>query len=483
MVTLSDIVDQKLTLSFAKLRADKQLVSEIQRRLATLGLYPGGQWIDGLYGQRSSAGLTQFCQILGLDHVTRAIVDPKLANQLLTVKQLPTVFQAAVPDTIQAQLADLQTATPATDDHLAFLDRTLKNSPLESQVRDFPRRLTRTPTATQSQSYGATYSVGGRTITFQPYPDRGKLPQIDPSGLDFLDANVTSACLCVGSFVPGSNIIRSHWLGRNAVKPLQFLSATKFIPMLNVICQANGVAPAADIDNCMIGLDSGSKRYRFYELAADVVNYEERVASSNALSAMFKRFSDRRGLENWVKAITGNQSLEFMGYYGEDPFIANPTLVDITASVAKTLVQAKPESGTGNNYVTAYDLVRLISMLGWHHYLGPAQRLPAAQWHSLESLVRALGQDTARYIDMALETLGIVNVIAEPVVLSKLGLGNSALTYVALAQWIDQRQTPNRFHTVAMALWVPNGSDAERDTTMATAVTTIVRRLLTGELA
>lgn len=483
MVTLSAIVDQTLTLSLTKLRADKQLVSEIQRRLATLGLYPGGQWIDGLYGPRSSAGLTQFCQLVGLDNATRAIVDSKLAHQLLTVKQLPTVFQAAVPDKIKAQLADLQTATPATDDHLAFLDRTLKHSPLESQIREFPRRLTRTPTATQSQSYGATYAVGGRTITFQPYPDRGKLPQIEPSGLDFLDANVTSACVCVGSFVSGSNNIRTHWLGRNAVKPLQFLSATKFIPILNLICQANAASPATDIDNCLIGLDSDSKRYRFYELASDVVNYEERVASSNALSAMFKRFSDRQGLENWVKAVTGNPSLEFKGYYGEDPFIANPTLVDMTSNVAKTLVQAKPEAGAGNNYVTAYDLVRLISMLGWHHYLVPAQRLPAAQWHSLESLVRALGQDTARYIDIAFETLGLVNVMAEPVVLSKLGLGNSALTYVALAQWLDQRQTPNRFHTVAMALWVPNGSDAERDTTMATAVTTIVRRLLTGELA
>lgn len=59
------------------------------------------------------------------------------------------------------------------------------------------------------------------------------------------------------------------------------------------------------------------------------------------------------------------------------------------------------------NLVSAYDLVRMISMLGWHHQLSQNTRLPGAQWSSLATLVEGLGQDTARYIDVALEQLGL----------------------------------------------------------------------------
>jgi hypothetical protein len=383
------------------------------------------------------------------------------------------------------KLTAIQKDTPVVDDHVAFLDRTIKNSPIATQINQYPARLSQRPDGQSVVSYGKSFQpiATKKPVTFESYPSKGTKPQIEPQGLDFLDRNIESGCVCIGSFVPGESGIKTHWLGRNATKPLQFLSATKFIPLLNVICQVHALSPQCDIDNCMIGTDSQGKRYRFYELATDVVSYDARIASSNSLSAMFKRFTQRQDLEDWIKAITNNNAIEFKGYYGETPFIANPELFDTTAGTTAPLLTAAPEVGTGNNYVSAYDLVRLISMLGWHHHLSTDRRLPAAQWRSLESLVRALGWDTARYVDVALETLGLVNVMTEPVVISKLGLGNSALTYVALAQFIDRRQPTAKWRTLAMALWAPNGTDAERDTTMATAVTEIIRRISTEELA
>lgn len=486
MTTLQQIVQDKLTLTFTQLQTDKQLVSEIQRKLANLGLHPGGQWIDGLYDRYFETGLTEFCSAFSLDNFDRQAIGATLAQKLLDVLQLPYVFESA-KDTqhVFDKLTTIQANTPVVNDHVAFLDRTIRNSPFATQINQYPPRLSQRPDSQTVFSYGKSFQPvdAKKSVTFEPYPRKGEKPQIDSQGLDFLDRNIESVCLCIGSFVPGDPGIKTHWLGRNATKPLQFLSATKFIPILNVICQVNALSPQCDVDNCMIGTDSQGKRYRFYELATDVVSYDARIASSNSLSALFKRFTQRQDLEDWIKAITNNHAIEFKGYYGENPFIATPKLFDTTAATTEPLLTAAPEVGAGNNYVSAYDLVRLISMLGWHHHLSPDRRLPAAQWRSLESLVRALGWDTARYLDVALETLGLVNVVSDPVVISKLGLGNSALTYVALAQFIDRRQKTPIWRTLAMALWAPNGTDTERDTTMAAAVTEIMRRIFAEELA
>jgi len=50
MATLQDIVNDNKTLTRSQLKADQGLVREIQTKLANLGLYPGGQWIDGDLG-------------------------------------------------------------------------------------------------------------------------------------------------------------------------------------------------------------------------------------------------------------------------------------------------------------------------------------------------------------------------------------------------------------------------------------------------
>jgi gamma-glutamyltranspeptidase/glutathione hydrolase len=108
--------------------------------------------------------------------------------------------------------------------------------------------------------------------------------------------------------------------------------------------------------------------------------------------------------------------------------------------------------------------------------------------HSAQALhiqietMRLAFADAARYIDVALETLGVINVISQPVVISKVGFGPSSFAYVAFVKFVDNRVQPAKLRTFSLALRTPNGSDRERDTNLAAAVTEIVRRILTEEL-
>ena len=53
-------------LSQEQVKADEQLVTEIQLNLKSLGLYPGGKLIDGDYGPMTEGAIKQFCQAVDL---------------------------------------------------------------------------------------------------------------------------------------------------------------------------------------------------------------------------------------------------------------------------------------------------------------------------------------------------------------------------------------------------------------------------------
>ncbi|MEO1133037.1 MAG: hypothetical protein AAFX40_10065 [Cyanobacteria bacterium J06639_1] len=488
-LSLASIVEDNQTLTMAELKTRRSLVIEIQTKLRNLGFYPGGPWIDGLLGEQNSRtrqGLGQFCDALGLVNPTLdEAINAAIAQALLQTQQVETVLEKARDRaTTRQMLADIQAASPGSV-FPPYLDRTIKNSPFASEIQSYPTYLARQLDEGNIVSYGRTFRLQGsdETVTFADYPAVGNLPAIDETALDFIGNDIPHACACVGSFVPGDDEIKTHWLGKASRSPVQFLSSTKFIGVLNTISQINALHPFCDIDQCDIGNSPNNRRFRFSELVTDMVSYEERIASSNQIGAMFKRFSTRSELEAWTRAIAGNPALSFRGYYGDDPFIERPMVFDTRSSGDRPILGAAPEVGFGPNSISAYDLVRFISMLGWHLHVPQAARLPAAQWISLESVVRSMGFDPARYIDVALETLGLVNVIDEPVVISKLGLGNSALTYVALVKLIDRRQDPFKLRTFALALWANAGNDDTRDVNMAAAVTEIVRRIFTEELA
>ncbi|MEH1903580.1 MAG: hypothetical protein V7L04_19765 [Nostoc sp.] len=490
MTTLQEIISNSSSWTRDKLKADRALVIEIQTILANLGFYPGAGWIDGNLGGLTSfswKGLIDFCtRVRSVSIPSNSVaINPDIAQKLLDTKRVDSILSdAANTSVILNKLKEIQHKSPIVNGNTpasAFVARTIDKSPFQKFINDYPTYLEQKPDETSIVSYGDSFTLStGATISFSDYPNLKDVPNIDTSGLDFLSSNISHACVCVGSFQDSTSFIKTHWLGKKALETQQFYSTTKFIGVLNAICQINSDSQflTTDVDDCIIE----STKLRFNSLVEDMVSYRNNFGSSNAIGALFKRFTKREDLESWIKAQTGNKSIEFCGAYGEDSLITNPNIQDTT--IGKPVLKSTFTGKIGDNLISAYDLVRLISMLGWHLHLPSTAKLPSAQWTSLESVVRAMGNDTARYVDVALETLGVVNVISEPVIISKVGWGDSSMTYAAFVKFVDRRITPSKLRTFALALRCPTpASSDDRDTNLAAAVTEIVRRILTEELA
>lgn len=376
---------------------------------------------------------------------------------------------------------------------LAFLDRGIARSPYRQAVAKTALRL-QTPTG-----------VPLRIKESAPYPETGTVFFVNEGGLDFLEGDVLSACVCQSTSQGGQLVTR--WLGREALSERQLWSATKFIPLLNVATRANAFAPRVDIDDCWVrSAGSSGRGYRFSELAASIMNYDNRVATSNSLAVMFKRFESPERLEKWTRQATGNQELSFQGRYGEVPFIQQPELWSPKTKQVVLKAVGKPHSG--QNLLSTYDLTRLLSMLGWHWQLPPAARIPHLQGHSVESLIRAMAVDTARYVDVAFDTLGLTPWIQNPVIISKSGFGRSderdrtELTYCALVQFSlpralnpqgrgqsapDPTAIYQRYSLCFTLIAAQDVGDANKearyvDALMAASVTEIIRRAVTETL-
>lgn len=372
----------------------------------------------------------------------------------------------------------------ANNDRLALLYQGVQSSPYKSQINEYPERLS-TKNNQQIEAVKETENLE----KFSPYPQVGELPKIDEKGLDFLHEDIQEACICVASF--GAENLLTSWLGRNALTKGQFWSATKIFPLLNVVSKVNANSPSTDVDDCVIrDRDRRKRDVSFYELVWDVVSYCDRIASSNSLAAMFRRFETRQGLENWVKKITGNKNLEFRGGYGEPPYLSRPEIYDLKQK--KVVLFSTSEGIPGENLVTAYDLTRCITMLGWHQHLSTDIKLPNVQWNSLESIIRAMGTDACRYTDLAIKKLKIDKFISSPVIISKLGNGYSnsrnryEIVYVMLIQFIDElsesENNSTQLRSFALTLRGASKNAVQLDARMATEVTEILRRIVTNQL-
>lgn len=501
--TLNDLAASGVSLSFEQLKGKPRLVLELQKRLRNLGYYPGGQWLDSQLGSQSSftwKGWKQFCldTALTAPTTTKAIDGPR-AKVLLETKSVAKIFDKAKDlVALKQHLSDIHQRTPRSSPYPPFSDRGIKTSPFANHIQRYPTYLAAMqPDDVSTTSHGSTLTLSGANaaaVTFVDHPDRGALPLVETGHLDFLPSTITKACICVGSFVPGETTIKTHWLGKNHLLEQEYWSATKFIAPLHVICKLGAINPNIDIDDCEVGYDESgqsTRTHNFNRLVEHMVAYEEKkIAPSNRIAATFKRFATRKGLEDWLIGVTGNSGLSFRGYYGGGgPFIANPVLIDKSPGRNEVVMRHAPEVGSGANRVSSYDLVRIISMLGWHLHLRKAALLPGAQWICLESMVRAMGFDPARYVDLAFETLGVVDHIANPVVISKLGSGYSQSrgiqedTSVAFVSFVDTRKRPGRLHTLAYALHASGATDQAHDVDLAVAVTEIIRRTMALELA
>lgn len=388
--------------------------------------------------------------------------------------------QAKNRDEVFKKFLQMEHNQGANSNHLAFLDRGIENSPYQTEVAHYPLYLKQKP------------------LRFSPYPKRGKIPDIDPDGLDFLHEEIQEACVCLARLEAGK--LQTIWVGKNPLRNNQFWSSTKIIPVLNTLSQIQKKFPGSSVENWrIIDPEDESVKIAFQDAVEDIVSYDKRTASSNALAAMFKRFETPEKLERWWQKITGNYHLEFQGYYGETPWILNPELLDVEKQ--EILLKAVPESLRGENLVSAYDLTRIISMVGWHHHLEPKKQIPGVNLESLKPVIIALGKDTARFVDVAFEMLGLETIIRFPVVLSKLGHGPSSLrntietTYTALVQFVDplpkDEGKPAKLRMIAMTLRgaIPleniddfNQESLRLDARIAAEVTEIIRRSVTEEL-
>lgn len=485
--SLKKIINNNLRLSLSQVKADQALVLEIQQKLNALGLYPGGKLLDGDYGSRTEAAIKEFCVVMQLNNMTIKEINAVFATTLLNINI--TSFKLESAKNKQKVYQEFLAAEAGfKEENCAFLNRGIAGSLFQNQINNYPQFLQEKPELT----------IGNKSNNpdFEnfAYPVIGKVPTINEQGLKFLDDEIKEACICIGSFVNGE--IKAKWLGRNALSEVQFWSATKFIPILNIVCQVNKLFPDTDIDNCVIRSQNPPQSHPFFKLALATISYNNNPASSNSIAAMFKRFSTFSNLESWARNITGNSQLRFSSTYGENAFIDSPELIDKTN---KVLLKAAPLENKGANLVSAYDLTRLISMLGWHNHLPENARLAAAKSHSLESVIRAMGNDSGRYIDVAIARLGLEKVIQKPVIISKVGWGRSdernryEITYTAFLQFIDNRSkiadnTP-KLRTLAMTLRAaknlnnPDKEATELDARVATEVTEIIRRVVTEELA
>ena len=393
----------------------------------------------------------------------------------------------------------LQQEAGSDESQLAFLDRGIQGSPYRAQVASYALRL--------QQPEGVAMSLADKAATNSAnaavYPEKGELFFVNEGGLDFLSADILSACVCLSTVKGGE--LQGRWLGRDALSDRQLWSSTKFIPLLNVAARASAVSPTVDLDRCRVRSAGSTDRYGgypFQDLAAGIMTYDNRIATSNSLAVMFKNFETPERLEKWTQDITGNQTLSFQGRYGEVPFIQNPELW--SSQVNQVLLKSPGSEHQGENLMSTYDLTRLLSMTGWHWQLPANARIPDLQTRSVESIIRAMGLDSARYIDVALEALGLTGVVKLPVIISKSGFGRSderdrtELTYCALAQFSLPRQIISQSapdptaayqrHSICFTLIAAQGvgnADEEAryvDALMATAVTEIIRRMVLGNL-
>ncbi|MBD2255997.1 hypothetical protein [Pseudanabaena sp. FACHB-2040] len=524
-----DTLDQSAAIPFWRLRGNAYLVRDIQTQLQQVRLYPRDRKPDGRFSLDTQTALLEFCQVLQLPSGQTYTLDASLAKRLQTVDVVDFSLRVAKNrDRIFREYLKQEAGFDAA--HLAFLDRGIQKSPFEKLVEEYPGYLrlkpsapktVQTPTTKTSSprpyprsalrraahlftplaAHAATPSASPTRPTFcpvpQPYPDRGVLPSIEEARLKFLHADIQQACLCLGQFV--NQQLTTTWLGRSALANGELWSATKVLPLLHLISQVHSKAIQADIDQLVIRSGGRSTEFSIHDLAVDMVNYEYDISSSNALAAMFKLFTTPQTLEKWLRSITGNTQLVFRGNYGEGPFIGRPVLWDQQRQ--QVLLAASGVRHGGPNALSTYDMTRLMTMLGWHPHLLASAQLPRAQWKSLESVVRALGRDSARYVDAAIERLGLRPVMQSPVIISKMGFGYSSqrrrteLVYSAFVQFFDARPQAIEANGVAplrsfglTLLAAKRLGDNDREATLldarlAAEVTEILRRILLDDWA
>lgn len=363
--------------------------------------------------------------------------------------------------------------------HMSFLDRGLQSSPAAGQVGRIPERLATDPSARGARWAPAASALG---VEATDMPDRGQRPEITP--IDFLHGDIQNASVVVGTKVNGE--MQGRWYGRSDHQNDQFWSATKHVQALGLIQLINKRRPDLDIDTLSIR-EAGKPgtEIDLHALMQDIVSYDAGPQRSNAGAATLGRMMDPSARTSFVQGNTGH-AMELAGGYGGGTLFTRPEIVTKGGEVVAT---APASAGVkGQNMVSAYDLTRMMAQAAWHPHLDPEERIEGAQWSSIESVMRAMGEDSARYVDAAIDRLKAREFLDDLVIVTKLGhgirsaTGNAETVYTGMVQFSDKRQSPPVQRSVCFTLRGVRRDPVELDARMAAEVTAILERVLDGSL-
>jgi hypothetical protein len=184
--------------------------------------------------------------------------------------------------------------------------------------------------------------------------------------------------------------------------------------------------------------------------------------------------------------VTGNtgHAVEFNSNYGGGTLFNRPEIV--TASGERVLLSPESAGTNVRNRVSAYDLTRLHAQAAWHGRLAPEARIAGAQAHGLAGWTRAMAEDSARYVDVGMQQLGLASTAKNVAVATKLGFGYAdgkyEAVYSGVVQFDDARTSPPRQRSMSFTLRGVHADAVALDAHLAAETTELLRRLVTDQL-
>jgi hypothetical protein len=360
----------------------------------------------------------------------------------------------------------------STGAHMSFLDRGLKSSPLAAEVGRIPERLAATP------------AIADKGKAFTSFPDRGEQPGGGDGSLRFLHPAIRNASVVVGS--PRALGFSARWYGRASRSNDQHWSATKILQALHVVSAVRGANPDLSAADAVLvdATKPDTHGTPLSTLVREIVSYEAGAWRSNSAAGTLGRLFTRADRERWNVAQTGHEHV-FRGNYGAKPLTARPELL---VGLRPALTSPEAEGMPGPNLLSSYDLTRLVAMAAWHPHLSSEQRIEHADWRGLSMVLEAMGHDSARYADAALDRLGVRDRLSDVVIATKLGHGIRSRTglaetvYSGVVQFVDNGWQPARWRSVCFTLRGEHRSGVQLDAIMAGEMTELLRRVLDEEL-
>lgn len=369
-------------------------------------------------------------------------------------------------DALYRELLAQEAAEHSNPDHLSFLDRGLASGPFAGDVSEIASRLAR--------------PIGLPGATGAAFPRAGVMPTaIDGTALAAMDPAILNACVAVAD---GDRV---RWYGRAPLTTGQYWSSTKILQCFNLASVVNEAHPEVRLGDTRIGGFDSAPAMPLARLMREIVSYEQGVTRSNAGAECIGRFVSRQAREALVEEMTGHDVM-FRGGYGAGSLFERPQLTGAGGAIVAIGPAAIGEIGP--NLVSAYDLTRVVAMAAWHPHLSPEQRITGAQWHSLSAVLLAMGHDSARYLDIAFQKLGLVNQVRDVTIATKLGFGFSSasglaqLTYTGTLRFSDTRHVPPVTRRACFTLRGEAASAVALDARVALEVTDLLRLLANGAL-